>query len=429
MKKLPFIILLAVMAVSMDPANRACAQLVSTDTYEIGIAPDIWFNTVDGIIVGARFRGEDPRTFLDGPHRLHAGIWLGTRLPAMPVSYSLAYTHPVAVISGINSEGAIGALSSVRTGLHLHEAGIQKRWQPGFDEFVSTDLRIFAGFYKRFDDSYLLYKQLWQDDPVVFLNTHIRKRDRNRFGRWMVSKSVVAGVPVTTESEFLDYSGQLSERPDPLGLDGFFGQVSMEWMQIIGSETGFYARTRLFGGISSNGVPREHRYLQSDAQAFNWHGSPLTRARGTIPVNWMRSGWIHIPGGPGMRGYTFRTSNLLEKGLHPWTQHAVSLNMDLYFPNPVNRFFTRIPYLGDVLRLESYLFADAGYMYELSDWQDLRLNAGGGLLWSLNIPDYLGQNRGFFIRYEIPFWLSDAGNEGDNFQVRHLLGLGMLFRM
>ena len=410
-------------------AGRSGAQIISTESYEVGIAPDLWFNSVDGVIVGLRFRGEDPRTFLDGPHRVHAGIWLGTRFPDHPVSYAFTWAHPIAAITGINSEGGVRVASSMRTGLHLHEAGLHKRWQPGFDEFVSSDFGFNAGIYKRFDQDYLLYKALWQTDPVIYLRSSFRKRDRNYLGRWTLTLHASSGLPITTDDPFIDFSGQQTPLPDNLGWEGLYGHMQLQIIQQMDMPSGFHARTRLFGGASSEATSPEHRFIISDATAFDWHGSAFTRAKGTIPIHWMRSGWVQVPGGPGLRGYTFRTTRLLEDGQPAWAQHALAVNFDFYFPNPVNRYFARIPYVGDLLKLESYVFADAGYVNDGRGWQDPLTDAGAGLMLSLNIPDYLGQDRGFFIRYELPVWLSEPEPGENEFKLRHLLGLGILYRM
>ncbi|MFO8028287.1 MAG: hypothetical protein R6U28_00325 [Cyclonatronaceae bacterium] len=419
-------ILLALLAGSGNPSH---AQLISTNGYEVGIAPDLWYNSVDGVLVGARFRGQDPRTFLDGPHRIHAGIWLGTRLPDYPVSYFFSWAHPIVALTDVNSEGGMRLNSSMRTGLHLHEAGLQKRWQPGFDEFVSTELEVFLGLYKRFDTGYLLYDMLWQEEPVSFVRTGFRKRARNRLGRWTLALNAITGMPLSTDEPFVNFQGREETWPGEWGYEGLFGQMQLQFMQRIDLPSGFYLRSRLFGGATSAATPPEHRYTASDADAFSWHGSAFTRARGTIPVNWMRSGWVHIPSGPGLRGYTFRTTDLLESGIPAWSQHAVSVNAEFYVPNPLNNYFARIPYAGDFLKLESYLFADGGYLNNGTEWQDPIFNAGAGFMLSLNIPDYMGQNRGFFLRYELPVWLSDPDENEDSFRLRHLLGVGILFRM
>lgn len=409
--------------------SKGHAQIFAHDAYELRAAPDLWYNSVDGMLAGVRLRGEDPRTFLDGPHRVNASIRLATKFPELPVSYYVSYTQPIAAISGINSEGALQLVSSIRTGLHLHEVGVRKRIQPGFDEYITTEFRIFGGFYQRFDSDYLLYDYLWQDAPTFYLRSFLRKRDRNPLGRWTFALTGLAGVPDFNARSFNDFSGRESDRPEFLGKDGLFGQIHFEAMQHVALPAGFFTRTRLFSGVSTYSLPPEHRYLSSDAAAFDWMNSEFTRARGTIPPAWMSAGWVHIPGGPGLRGYTIRTTELLEDGIASWVQHAVSVNMDFHYPNPVNNWFSRIPYLGDLLRLESYIFADAGLLKEQSEWQDLKMDAGAGFMLSLNIPDYLGQDRGFFLRYELPVWLSEVEREKKNIELRHLLGLGLLYRM
>ncbi len=423
----PYVVLFLISGLFFGFAPTVQAQLVSAESYELRVAPDLWFNAVDGVQVGVRFRGEDPRTFLDGPHRLNGGFSIGTRFPDVPVSYDLSYVHPIDAISRRNSEGAFSLFSSVRAGLHHHETGFRKRWQPGFDEFVSLDLHVMGGFYRRFDNDYLLYESLWQDDPVYYLRTRIRKRDRNALGRWTLSLSAISGVPGGSGSDYVDFQGQPADRPEALGMEGLFGQIHLQALQQIEISSRFYVRSRLFAGTSSNALPGEHRYLASDAAAFDRIDSRLTRARGTVPQGWMESGWVHIPGGPGLRGFTFQTTEQLEQGLTAWIQHALAFNLDVYYPNPLNALLSGIPYMGDLLRLESYLFSDAGFLNEQSEWQDLKFNAGAGFMLSLNIPDYLGQDRGFFIRYDLPLWLSDASGE-ENFKIRHILGLGSVYR-
>ncbi|MEX0680398.1 MAG: hypothetical protein WD097_03380 [Balneolales bacterium] len=411
------------------PCEKIYGQLRITENYEVGAAPDLWFNAVDGVRTGVRFRGEEPGTFLDGRHRIDAGIWLGTRFPENPLSYYFSYTHPVDPVSDANSEGAFRMVSSIRAGLHLHESGFQKRWQPGFDEYISFDLGIFAGLYHRFDMEYVLYEKLWQQNPMFYLRSNFRKRDRNIMGRWTVAWSVRAGFPLSRKDDFTSFSDQKTRLPRSLGIDGLFAQVHLEAMQEISLPMLMVLRARLFGGISSDALPSEFRYLTSDAVAMDWIHSGFTRARGTLPQHWMGAGWIHIPGGPNLRGYTLETTELLEKGLNAWSQHVVSYNLNLYYPNPFNIYISKIPYLGEMLKLESYVFSDAGFLYRENHWQRLRINAGAGFMLSLNIPDYLGKDRGFFIRYELPVWLSEVSDGENNLKARHVLGIGALFRL
>ena len=107
-------------------------QAQQKKSYEIIPAPDLWYNDVDGIRVGIRLKGQVPGTFEDGPHRIDAGVWLGTWLPSDPVSYYFNYTQPIESISDFGSEGNVQVTSLFRAGFHRHGAGFTKRWQQGF---------------------------------------------------------------------------------------------------------------------------------------------------------------------------------------------------------------------------------------------------------------------------------------------------------
>ncbi|HBX64809.1 MAG TPA: hypothetical protein DEG32_01100, partial [Balneolaceae bacterium] len=90
--------------------------LAQEDKYELEFAPDLWYNSVDGIRVGARVLGDMEGTFLDGPHRLDAGVWLGTSFPEMPVSYYATFTEPIPSLSDFGEEFNVQLKSSIRTG-------------------------------------------------------------------------------------------------------------------------------------------------------------------------------------------------------------------------------------------------------------------------------------------------------------------------
>ena len=78
----------------------------------------------------------------------------------------------------------------------------------------------------------------------------------------------------------------------------------------------------------------------------------------------------------------------------------------------------------EFIDFRSYLFFDAGLPLGIGDEATtIFADAGAGFSLSLNIPDYLGKPRGFVLRYEIPFWLSEPGSE-DSLKLRHLFGFG-----
>ena len=112
-----------------------------------------------------------------------------------------------------------------------------------------------------------------------------------------------------------------------------------------------------------------------------------------------------------------------------------SLNVEFEFPNPVNSLFEG-SIVESFVSFRSYIFGDAGTfsrknygVHNLSDYKDQFADAGIGFQFSVNIPDYLGKDRGFALRYEIPFWLSDPAMDENNFKFRNLIGIGAVISL
>jgi hypothetical protein len=385
-----------------------------TRSYELIPAPDIWYNDVDGIRLGLRLKGQVPGTFEDGPHRLDFGVWLGAWLPDLPVSYYLSYTEPIPAWSDYGSEASIQAISSIRTGYHRHGVAFNKRWQQGFDERRYREMSFFNSYERRFDDEYAAFPLIWSDDHHILSKLTAEYQDDNRLGWYNLS--------ATGTLQYLD--------------DGF-GTVSLSAIQRIPFGEYWGLRLRAFAGLASSGTAPEYLFSRSGAPAVHTIDSGITRAKGTIPQPWMRSGNFHIAGGPNLRGYTSRDvptylaepcENCLPSDFvvtEPVLFRSMgAINAEFDYFNPVQLLFKRIPYVADFIDFRSYLFFDAGQSLGAGDDPDpLFADAGAGFSLSLNIPDYLGKPRGFVLRYEMPFWLSEPGNE-DSFKFRHLFGFG-----
>jgi hypothetical protein len=156
----------------------------------------------------------------------------------------------------------------------------------------------------------------------------------------------------------------------------------------------------------------------------------LSRAKGTIPVNWMDNGMFQISGGANLRGYLSEDYDVLNQGLAPVYTSMGAFNLELDYPNPLDRALKKIPVLGGIVGLRSYIFMDTGTSFGLTDIEEKRLlsDAGIGFMFSLNIPDYLGKPRGIRIRYDIPLWLSHPGQD-NNFKYRNVIGIGAVISL
>lgn len=375
--------------------------------YEFLPAPDAWYNDVDGIRVGLRVRGQVPGTFNDGPHRLDAGIWLGTWFPDTPVSYYLSFIEPIPAWSDFGSEASVQFRSSIRTGYHNHGIAFNKRWQKGFDERRYREVQLYQSYQKRFDDEYTPFPSLWSDDDKFLSTLTFRLQDDNPLGWFQVE---------TTGS--FQY------------LNDTYSVFTLTALQNIPFNENWGFRIRSFTGVASDDADPEYLFPISSKPAIHWMENGITRAKGTIPQPWMNSGHLQVAGGANLRGYTEREiSNFAKIGdlgiTPPLSKSITTLNVEFDYWNPVDVLFQKIPYLSDFLHFNSYLFYDAGTELDSEDnmpdeWLS---DAGAGFSLSLNIPDNLGKPRGFVVRFDMPLWLSEPGME-DAFKFRYLFGIG-----
>lgn len=381
----------------------------SAKSYELLPAPDLWYNDVDGIRVGVRIKGQVPGSFDDGPHRLDAGLWLGAWIPDYPVSYYLSFTEPIASISDFGSEGNIQLFSSFRTGFHQHGLAFNKRWQTGFNEQNYKELGLSLRAEDRFESEYLLYPRLWQNEWLYLIGLDFMLQNENSLGRYVASTSNSVNIGGPSPS-FINSSAEIN--------------------QLIPLGESFNLRARIFAGISSNDTAPQYLFSHSFKPAIGWMDKGLTRAKGTIPANWMEDGIFQVSGGANLRGYLSQDFEVLNSGFAPVFTSMGAFNAELDYPNPLGRAVDNIPVLGGILSLRSYLFFDSGTSLGATMFEEDRVlsDAGLGFMFSLNIPDYLGKPRGIKIRYDVPLWLSNPGDE-NNFKYRNIIGIGTVISL
>lgn len=372
-------------------------------------APDVWFNSVDGVRVGGRLLGQKAGTFGDGPHRLNAGFWIGTKFPENPVSYYLKFTEPIPSISDFSSEGSVSLETSYRTGFQSHGINFDKRWQAGFNEMNYKELSLGFRAEHRFDSDYLLYPQLWQDKWLYLATANVNISDKGRLGRYFLTISADANL-AGSASNFL--------------------RSEVSFQQQIELSDSFTLLGRLYSGFATEETSPEYLFSHSFKSPRSWMDKGLTRARGTIPPNWMQIGNIQITGGPGLRGYNKQDIQALNRGAVPLFTSLSAMNLELNYPNPLDKAISEVPVLGGFVRLRSYLFFDAGTSLGLTSFEDNRTfsDAGLGFLFSIDIPDYLGKPRGLAIRYDLPLWLSHPGTQ-KSFKFRNVIGIGAIISL
>lgn len=370
--------------------------------YQTSVQPDLWFNSVDGVRVGAQLNGWQEGATLRGSHRLNAAAWLGLWFPSLPISYHIRFTEPVLALSERESEFHIRLLSMVREGYQKHGAGLSKRWQAG--EEYRNFLEIGGNYHvaQRFDHTYLLDHELWSNEWLGLFSGTIEYRYPGERGQF-----------------FFQFESQFHTLEQP------FHATSIELVQRLELGGGWAFRARIFGGVTGNNARPEYLYQVSSGALVQTIEQPLMRSRGTIPPGWIRGGWIHRSGGPNMRGYSDLDRTALNRGEPRLFRQAGSLNLELDLPNPIQQSIRSMENVNDILSFRSYLFYGVAEMNKgLSESSNGRFSeAGAGVALGWNVPDHRGRNRGFVLRYESPLWLSDTQDE-PAWKWRHLVGIG-----
>ncbi len=378
-------------------------RLAAQDKYEkysLMVAPDAWYNAEDGARLGIRFLGEMEGAFKEGPHRLDAGFWFATKLPAPPVSYYLSFLEPVPFLSDFGEEASIQAISSIRTGYSRHKLQFNKRWQDGFNELNHTEIVVSFSQEKLTDFNYRPFPIQWQN-------------------QWKSLIGVNLSTQKAADTNILELNASLIQNVN--NQTGSFTVAKIEGWAEKELNSSFALKTRIFLGVSNNAAP-EYLFKASHAQPIEWLGNGVSRASGTIPGNWLDNGLAQISGGPNLRGFTdTRFSDLTTPG---YTSFA-SLNAEIEFPNPINSSLSS-GIIGDFASLSSYLFADIGSPLHA---EPVLADAGLGLQFSINIPDFLGKDRGFAVRYEVPFWISEPDPGDPGFAFRSIIGFGAIISL
>lgn len=409
-KTYPFLFLaIFCMAVAVAPGQSYAQSKSEPRSYELMPAPDLWYNSVDGVRVGVRLRGQMYGTFEEGAHRLNAGLWLGTKFPENPVSFYLRFTEPIPSISDFGSEANVSIESQYRTGFQGHGLSFNKRWQPGFNEFNYKELSLGFTAEHRFDKDYLLFQQLWQEEWLYMASLDLDISNANSLGRYYLSVSA---------------SGNLG------GAQDEFLRSQIGFQQQIELSEYFTVHGRLFSGFATKETAPEYLFMHSLNTGRSWINNGLTRARGTIPPSWMESGNIQVTGGPNLRGYVYQDIQSLNNGNVPLYTSLSSLNMELDYPNPLDKIVSDMPVFGGFISLRSYLFYDVGTSLGLTALEEHRTlsDAGLGFLFSIDIPDYLGKSRGLAIRYDLPLWVSNPDSE-NAFKFRNVIGIGAIISL
>lgn len=376
-------------------------------TYEHILRPAFWYNTTDGIQLGVRYFGYQYHPEND-KYRIYSGFWVNTKLPDNPVSYDLRLEHPLALTRAPQEPLTLGLHSRFRDGLHRHGGFIEKRLETGHTDDQFLRLTAGATYYHQIDSEYLVFPVNWSGSANTTLSgkAYFRNGIENRYQTaWT---NIVASV--TNSDIVLEVGSSWYER-----LNTYLA---------IGIKLG----SRIHS--SANGAPEWSTNLAYQSAAL-WNDKSFFRSHGTLPVAALQTGSIVSSGTmPSLRGYSRHDTERFQASDIHAVRALYGVSAELEIANPLDLYLRKMPIAGVFTHFKTRLFADAA----LVDYRDSAViitnkyiaNAGIGILAYFNLPDYLAAERGFAIRWDVPFWVSDPFGTQNNFAFRNQLSFDII---
>ncbi|MCC5925302.1 MAG: hypothetical protein JJU41_01965 [Bacteroidetes bacterium] len=375
--------------------------------FEQSWRPSIWYNTVDGAQLGVRYFGYLDDSTLD-KYKVITGIWVNTALPTFPVAYDLRFEHPFFSQTSTLQPLILGVQSRFRDGLHRHGGFIEKRYHSGNHDDRFITFRMSSIYHRQQDSSYLVFPHNWNDKASTILTgtTYYRNNFKDRY--------FTAWASLTTSTT---YNDAVLEAGSTL-------HHQINRLLAIGFKIGSRVHT---GSDGYSALATNLAYQP----AIHWHDNSWFRSHGTLPVAALRSGALVTTGSmSSIRGYSRHDAKrFTASDIHAIAAlHGVSADVEI--ANPLDLYLRNIPVAGYFVHFKTRLFTDAAIVKYQENAQIITnnfiANAGAGILLYVNVPDVLARERGFALRWDIPFWLSDPLDSENPIKFRQQLSFDII---
>jgi len=363
--------------------------------------PNIWYNAIDGIKIGLDFNG----TYYANKHVFKSTVWLNTGIgsrnnfsPSLPISFKANYENNV----GNNLSWSIQ--SRLLDGLSWQQIGIKK-------ETDKLSCHIFIKSLLRKSDNdinYLIYSNLWLKNSFNnTLNITVNRPINVQNGNAILS--------INTRGSYLlsDYNYA--------SLNAIFLR-NFNWKNIN-------FRTRFFGQTGTGNFAPESKLMVAGANNEEMMENAFMRSVGFTPTTW--EGYsntfnhLHYGGGLNLRGYSgYAVTNGNEQ--NPYTIYSgttgFSTNIEIDFTNRI-----RVKKKSNNLKLNTYLFGDAGWLRNGNLTTGFRADAGIGLASTLLFKKY-NNVLPLVLRADFPLFVNRIpASEQDYFAFRYVLGISRAF--
>lgn len=404
--------------------------------YRLYARPDLWWNAIDGLKIGAHFEGN----YLNSLHKIDASIWWNSHIGQLskyaptgtmgqydnyaPINYSVNYNTPI-------------SLAMPKVELQINSRFLDGLWynRGGFNWAMNgqNNIELFAQTMWRplsFDKDYLLLPNEWSSaktKPNSSLNaswTH-RYNYFNGNGQYQIS----ARAPFLTNA--FDYAYLQLE------------SINNNKIAKFNLRTRFFARY----GVGNN-MPYESALFAAGANPEEMMGNKYTRSNGFVPTEWtgdisrLNTNHFQYGGGLNLRGYNGyfmadeRNGEILiaYKG-----KSGAAFNAELEFGNYIK---LKPKFTKNWLNISPYLFADAGIM-QLSRYKsvanyydieatnmasDLRIDAGIGAAFTIRKWGVFDKAKPLTIRFDMPLFINRPPYANPQyFNLRYVVGISRAF--
>jgi len=398
--------------------------------YRLYWRPDVWYNGVDGLKAGLRAEGAYLKNILN----IQAGVWVNTSLGRwfqywpewneatysryVPVNYTVSVSSPFS-LQYHNLRWELH--SRLVDGFWKHRAGI--RWAVNPKNVLEIGVQSLYA-HNGFSPDYLVYGKEWSSFRHT-KNTSLNVSHHLSYSGFKSRGVLTLSARAPFLSDAYDYSYLQAEHRHTRAVDRLV------------------LRTRLTGrwGFGTR-LPYESSLFLSMASPEEWLDNKYLRSQMVVPAEWQgynaeNTGHIHYAGGLNLRGYAGywaydeRNGDLL---LAYKSRSGMAVNAELDFSNYIP--FRPRPF-RKWLRLQSYLFADAGVTELMrwntefenvtgaGKWSDVRLDAGIGAALTIHKWGKIEKAKPLTLRVDLPLFLNrPAFGSSDYFAFRWLLGIG-----
>jgi aminopeptidase N len=390
------------------------------EKYRVKIKPDFWWNSYDGLKVGANIKG----SFFKLKHVVDAKVWMNTSLRQGKYgedisigeyddfSYDLRYSD---LLSKYSEKLFLKARFALTGGVHKFQFGLYKTSHNVKHQFGGFAKSLFKSNKNQIN--YALYPEAWQNNKLNnTLNFYYRKFYKVFKGKGNLNFNY------RSSAFFSDYSYD-------------FVSIENKYNRKINR---FYIKTRWFGGFGyGDSWAAESMLYLAGANPESLNENKFTQAEGLFTKSHTQFGEntnvFHSGGGLNLRGFAGYFSPEIINGEVMATYKGTSgtsVNIELEFDGYLG--LNTIKYLRKWSTFRTYVFADAGIINILDlgpfDFAEPRVDAGLGFTVTVKKFYQLETVKPVAFRMDFPIFLNKTPNVSpDNFRYRWIIGINRAF--